>query len=343
MTETIQKNARPPQLPGSNQQFSVLVDTGSVDLFLPAAGAGPHNTVQPDPSILPYAGSPACSEAYGPAGDQGITGTIYTAPYSLAGSNAPPSSAFCLVSDEGSYGAPEDGVMGFGFCLGSSVAAQTGNCPLQALGWSSFGIYLSSDDQNGGGFITPNGVDDGLYTGDFSFGEDFGVEQITEIPVDDPLESIAAPGGAAPKHWIFSTGYGLYLIDGSEGFMNSYAFIDTGNPSINIEPISARDIWNKVGASAADGSIDCGQAGQAPDIEFEFASGARYTLPSSIWVVENPDSGLCRCTVQPQQTDPSDPAVFGAPFVKAYYTWFDNGNNRLGLAFLLLFLGDVRT
>ena len=37
-------------------------------------------------------------------------------------------------------------------------------------------------------------------------------------------------GGGAPVHWTTSTFDGLYLINGVEGFMNSYVFIDTGNP-----------------------------------------------------------------------------------------------------------------
>ena len=36
--------------------------------------------------------------------------------------------------------------------------------------------------------------------------------------------------GGPPIHWATSTFDGLYLINGVEGFMNNYAFIDTGNP-----------------------------------------------------------------------------------------------------------------
>ena len=82
-----------------------------------------------------------CTEAYG-GQNQGITGQIYTAPYSLAGSNAAASSTFCLVSEEGSFASPADGILGLGFCNQGSVATQTGNCPLAALGWSSFGSLL---------------------------------------------------------------------------------------------------------------------------------------------------------------------------------------------------------
>ena len=126
---------------GSDQQFNIIFDTGSTDLFLPAAGAGPHNTVQADPAITPYnGGGVQCTEAYG-GRNQGIVGQIYDAPYSLAGSNADVSSTFCLVSDEGSFSSPADGILGLGFCNGGSVATQTGNCPLAALEWTSFGVF----------------------------------------------------------------------------------------------------------------------------------------------------------------------------------------------------------
>lgn len=63
MDENTQKNYQAILTLGSGQQFSMLVDTGSADLFLPSAGQGPGNTVQPDPSVVPYPGSPSCSEA----------------------------------------------------------------------------------------------------------------------------------------------------------------------------------------------------------------------------------------------------------------------------------------
>ena len=47
-------------------------------------------------------------------------------------------------------------------------------------------------------------------------------------------------------------------------------------------PLAAQDIWSKVGANAGDGSIDCGQAGVAPDITFVLASGTHYSIPSTM-------------------------------------------------------------
>lgn len=126
---------------GTGQNFNVLVDTGSTDLFLPAAGAGPHNSVQPDPSIVPYPGSPACMENYG-GNSQQISGTIYTAPFTFAGTTTGAGSPFCLVSDLGGYRADPDGVLGLQPCASGNVALQTGACPLGSLGWSSFGRHL---------------------------------------------------------------------------------------------------------------------------------------------------------------------------------------------------------
>lgn len=307
MDENTQKNYQAILTLGSGQQFSVLVDTGSGDLFLPTAGAGPGNTVQPDSSVVPYPGSPGCNEAYG-GNSQGIIGTVYTAPYKFAGTTTPSSSAFCLVSNEGTYADDADGVFGLGPCTGN-VGKTTSNCPLAALGWGSFGIYLSSDDLGGGGFITPNDVNSDLYYGDFAW------------------ENLI-PGAA---HWTFDLGGGAYSVNGFQGNLApQYAFIDTGNPLIKVDAASAEAIWAQVGADANTGAIDCGQRGVAPDIVFTFGSGNEYTVSSNLYVVQNARTGACRCGVvkQPQ----SGPANFGALFVKAYYTYFDNGEGYLGFA-----------
>ena len=117
-----------------------MSDTGSTDLFLLAAGAGPHNTVQADPAVVPYnGGGVQCTEAYG-GRNQGIIGQVCTAPYYLAGSNVNWSSAFNLVSSEGGFDSPAGGIWGLGFCNAGRYANQTGNCPLAALELRPFGL-----------------------------------------------------------------------------------------------------------------------------------------------------------------------------------------------------------
>ncbi|KAG7002010.1 hypothetical protein G7Y79_00029g063060 [Physcia stellaris] len=225
---------------GSGQNFNVLVDTGSTDLFLPAAGAGPHNTVQPDPSIVPYPGSPACMENYG-GNSQRISGTIYTAPFTFAGTTTGAGSPFCLVSDLGGYKADEDGVLGLQPCLS--------------------GIYLSSDDLGGGGFITPNDVNRDLFDGDFKW------------------ETIV--GGA--KHWTFSLGSAQWYVEGYvDNLASQYAFIDTGNPTVKLDSASVDKIWASIGAEPSTGAMNCTDKGSAPDITFTFGSGNEYTIPSSM-------------------------------------------------------------
>lgn len=76
--------------------------------------------------------------------------------------------------------------------------------------------------------------------------------------------------------------------------------------------------------------MDCGRKGVAPDIVFTFGSGNEYTLPSSLYVVQNAKTGKCRCGVVKQPV--SGPANFGALFGKAFYTYFDPGEGYIGFA-----------
>ena len=129
-------------LGASAQTFSVLFDTGSNDLWLlSATGAAPGQASvdTSDQSISPYGGGGAgCNPSYGAQG-KSVSGTVYEAPYTIAGTTS--TNAFCLA-DSSDFGTTRDGIIGMGFCVGSAVSQATGvqtNCPLRALGWDSFG------------------------------------------------------------------------------------------------------------------------------------------------------------------------------------------------------------
>lgn len=69
------------------------------------------------------------------------------------------------LKNEGSYSADPHGILGLRFYHdpASGVAGETGNCPLGSLGWSSLGIYLSSDNIGEGGSVTLNDIAGDLY------------------------------------------------------------------------------------------------------------------------------------------------------------------------------------
>lgn len=110
--------------------------------------------------------------------------------------------------------------------------------------------------------------------------------------------------------------------------------LDTGT-SLNILPSSLAELLNKeMGAKRGYNgqyTIDCSRKSELPDITFELA-GYKFPLSADDYILEL--QGSCISTFQgmdfPAPTGPL--AILGDAFLRRYYSIYDLGNHRVGVA-----------
>ena len=82
-------------------------------------------------------------------------------------------------------------------------------------------------------------------------------------------------------------------------------------------------------------TIDCNNLSQYPNLTFKIG-GDEYTLTPEFYILKLTVLGQTQCTlgIQGMQFPPhlAGSIILGDSFIKAYYTHFDIGNNRVGFA-----------
>lgn len=110
--------------------------------------------------------------------------------------------------------------------------------------------------------------------------------------------------------------------------------LDTGT-SLNVLPTALAEMLNKeIGAKRGYNgqyTIDCAKKSSLPDITFDLA-GHKFPLNSNEYILEV--QGSCLSTFQgmdfPEPTGPL--VILGDAFLRRYYSIYDLGNNRVGVA-----------
>ncbi|MCJ1477704.1 hypothetical protein MMC13_006377 [Lambiella insularis] len=248
-------------LGSDGQSFTVIVDTGSSDLWLLASRIDGQPPA--DPSITNQ--NTGCSDTYGAQAAK-VSGTIYNAPYNIADTSA--SGLFCYVTATSGFSDPGnvDGILGLGQPIESpsnTVSGQTGNNPNTVLGWANFGLYISADDFGGYGEIDPNGVNDQLYISDFQ------AQPLTNTPNGHFTFVISS--------WSIGNAWG--------NFEQPQAFVDSGNPTILIDQDSVNAIYSQIDMDPSTNTVDCAHItdGTQPILTFNF-QGNLYTIPPNMQV-----------------------------------------------------------
>ncbi|XP_004446528.2 pregnancy-associated glycoprotein-like [Dasypus novemcinctus] len=215
----------------------------------------------------------------------------------------------CSLLDYGDF----DGVLGLAFPRLSYRGATPVFDQLWELGFLSenlFAFYLSSEDKKNSSVLMLGGVDPSYYSGELHW-----------VPVSRPfywevvLDSVSIDGEViACKH-------------------GCWAIFDTGTSLLHGPYDSVLNIHTVIGAELIDDKyiLDCGTISSLPDITFTI-NGSHYPVPASAYVWQR-SSGSCHSNFVGNVVLTNDTIwSLGNVFLQLYFSVYDRGNNRIGLA-----------
>jgi len=199
-----------------------------------------------------------------------------------------------------------DGILGLGFeglALGDAATVFKNAIDQNAVAQPVFAFDLGDDRD---GELTIGGYDDSKFTGDISW-----------ISVSEP------------KYWLIDVEdirAGAFSSGPTNGIVDSGTSLITG-PKVEIAKIAA-----SVGARAnllGQYTIDCQKVHTLPDLEFVI-DGKTFPVPGKDLVIEA--AGTCVFALMGMDIPSGPQWILGDVFMRHYYTIFDYGNRRVGLA-----------
>jgi len=213
-----------------------------------------------------------------------------------------------------------DGILGFGY----PNIAVNGMPPFfqeavrtKKIAEAVFAFYLAKDaSAPKGGELTLGGVDPNYYSGEFTY-----------TPV------------TTPGYWQFSASA---VAVGGKAFSGEIkAIADTGTSLLAIPKDQVTAILKTFPDSAVkplaagEYTVDCAMVSSMPTISFTIA-GKEFALEGSDYVLSVSAGGQTECLLGIMGIDVPAPRgplwILGDVFLRKYYTKFDYGNNRLGFA-----------
>ncbi|XP_041083520.1 pepsin A-like [Polyodon spathula] len=296
------------------QSFKVVFDTGSANLWVPSIycnsnACSNHNKFNPDLSSTYRSTSQTVAIQYGTGSMTGILGYDTV---TVAGI-VDPNQIFGLSKTEPGdflYYSVSDGILGLSYPSISATGATPVFDNMMAEGLVSqdlFSFYLSRDDQEGS-LVTFGGIDPSYYTG-----------QIYWVPV------------TSQTYW--ETTMESITIDGKVVACASgcQAIVDTGTARIVGPTSDINNIFAYVGATerqyGLQSIVNCNSLGSMPDVTFKI-NGYQFSLPPSAYVSQEGSS----CTTGFGLNGNNQLWILGDVFIREWFSIFDRGNNRIGLA-----------
>ena len=305
------------------QKFTVVFDTGSSNLWVPKVACqncgywfihGGKNKFDKSKSTSYQADGSDFHITYG-SGD--VQGYFSVDTVTLAQDIVVHNQKFAEVQNAGGLGigyimGKFDGILGLGFeglSLGGAPTVFKNAIDQGVVNMPVFAFDLGDEAD---GELTIGGYDDSKFKGD-----------ITWIPLSEP------------KYWqisIDSITLGGYSSAATSGIVDSGTSLITG-PSSQVMQIAT-----KVGAMPnllGQYSIDCSLVPNIPDLEFNI-NGKAWKVPGKDLVIES--GGMCVFAMMGMDI-PASPGnenppawILGDVFMRKFYTIFDYGNERVGLA-----------
>ncbi|XP_049419610.1 pepsin A-like [Epinephelus fuscoguttatus] len=292
------------------QSFKVVFDTGSSNLWVPSIycsspACNNHDKFNPSLSSTYRQNGASLRIQYGTGSMIGFLGYDTV----TVGGFAVQNQIFGLSTSEAPFMQymRADGILGLAYPRLSASGATPVFDNMMKQGLVSqdlFSVYLSSNS-NSGSVVTFGGIDPNHYSG-----------SITWIPLSSEL------------YWQITVD--SVTVNGQVVACNGgcQAIVDTGTSLIVGPQSSISNINQVVGAYSQNGNdmVSCNNIGQMPDVTFHI-QGQEFTLPSSAYIRQSYygcHSGF--------GNGGSSLWILGDVFIRQYYSIFDRGQNRVGLA-----------
>jgi cathepsin D len=315
------------------QEFRVIFDTGSSNLWVPCKGCPLTDIACQLHRKFDCSKSSSCKETTTPFEIQYGSGSMkghvdYDKTCFEAGSDTlccDGQGFACATSEPGLafIAAKFDGILGMGFDNISvqaiptpftCIMADTAKCP-QAV----FAFYLSRDPSGGagkGGELSLCGIDDAHYTG-----------EITYVPVPPEKQG----------YWEFSAG-SLKIGDTAIESATFNAIADTGTSLLVGPSDKVKKIQELIGATPiiqGEYSVDCSKIPTMPDLTVTI-NGRDFVLKASDYVLKVSQMGQTVCISGFMGLDVPPPHgplwIMGDVFIGKFYTIFDRAQSRIGFA-----------
>ncbi|XP_032939914.1 cathepsin D-like [Catharus ustulatus] len=314
------------------QNFRVIFDTGSADLWVPSSrccllylACWLHPHYQPALSCTHRPNGSAFAISYGSGSLRGFLSTdtltisnVTVHNQTFAEAVALPGLAFAA--------ARFDGVLGLAFpaaAAGPALPVFDAMMEQRLFKDNVFSFYLRSGASEGdGGELLLGGIDSGKFEGELHY---IPVSRQSYWQVHMDRLSVGSPGLSGCRDPPLCGG-------GCE------AIVDTGTSLVTGPSGDVAALHRALGGSRAVGGqylLDCDKVPSLPNVTFvlggkEFTLSARdYVLQVSQWGSPVCVSGFMALDVPP----PSGPLwILGDVFLARFYSVFDRDNNRVGLA-----------
>jgi len=177
-----------------------------------------------------------------------------------------------------------------------------------------FSVYLGDGDGSSGSEILFGGIDESKYDGDIMW------EDLTN-----------------ENYWIF--GLERVIIGNQSMSQARNAVIDTGTSLLAGPTAEVANIASRVGAKPLptnpnEYTIDCSAIDSLPTLSFVLASGREYTLIGAEYVdvIEQGPQKLCLFGMVGIDIPRGPLWILGDVFIRKYYSIFDYGALRVGMA-----------
>ncbi|XP_065356769.1 lysosomal aspartic protease-like [Calliphora vicina] len=297
------------------QEFLVLFDTGSSNLWVPVAPCASgdsacenHNTYDPSASSTYVQNGETFSIAYGSGSLSGYLVEDTVTVEGLAITNQVFAAATNEPGTTFTY-SPFDGILGMGYQAISqdNVVPPFYNMYSQGLvDTNLFSFYLTREGtSNDGGVLVLGGVDDSHYTGD-----------ITYVPV------------STEGYWQFQMNSAE--VNGVNVCDNCQAIADTGTSLIAVPNSQYENIQAAIGATFNYDyytyTVDCSTVDSLPALTLNIG-GTTFTIEASDYILQS--EGVCSSAFE---NIGMDMWILGDIFIGKYYSIFDLANNRVGFA-----------